>query len=213
MAPRTKGGPETLVPATDSPRPAAVYRHGMNVAGGLRTYAERHGRRAALGLDVRTFAARSARVATLLRERGARPGEPVAIMLPDVPEFAVVAYGVLWAGAVAAPVSTALPPADLAAYLTAQRVRHLFAWHAVAETADAATSGTPVHCLFVVPGEFERLLRTVPPSPAVHPRDPADPALLLPPPITPPGALTHGDLARLGDVPDLYARAFGTALY
>lgn len=41
---------------------------------------------------------RSARAAALLRAEGVRPGDRVALMLPNVPEFVVLYYGVLRAG-------------------------------------------------------------------------------------------------------------------
>ena len=136
------------------------------------------------------------RVAGLLRERGAAPGVLVAVMLPDGPEFGIVVYGVLWAGGVVAPVRAGRSADEIAEHT--RDAAFLFAWHTRAEIADAATrrSGTP--CVFVVPGEFQRLLRTVRPVPAPVPRRPADPALRLPG-----STLTHGDLARHTGIPDL----------
>jgi acyl-CoA synthetase (AMP-forming)/AMP-acid ligase II len=45
----------------------------------------------------------SARVADLLRDRGFEPGDRVGLMLPNVPEFAFIYYGILRAGATAVP--------------------------------------------------------------------------------------------------------------
>src|SRR5262245_60218639 len=50
----------------------------------------------------------SARLATLLADKGMRPGHRVAIMLPNVPEFAVVYFGVLRAGGVVVPMNPLL---------------------------------------------------------------------------------------------------------
>lgn len=136
------------------------------------------------------------RVAGLLQERGGRPGVVVAVMLPGVPEFGIVAYGALWAGGVLAPLRTGLSGDEIAA--RTRGVAFLFAWHADAEIADAATRRSGTQCVFVVPGEFQRLLRTVAPVPAPVPRADADPALILPG-----RAVTHGDLARRPGIPDL----------
>lgn len=136
------------------------------------------------------------RMAGLLLQRGAVPGITAAVMLPDIPEFAIVAYGVLWAGGVVAPLPLGLSGDEIAGHT--RDAAFLFAWHAGAETADAATRHTGTQCVFVVPGEFQRLLRTVRPVPAIAPRDAGDPALALP------GyTVSHGDLARLGGIPDL----------
>lgn len=54
-----------------------------------------------LGEQVTSYAEldeRSARAAALLRAEGVRPGDRVALMLPNVPEFVVLYYGVLRAG-------------------------------------------------------------------------------------------------------------------
>jgi len=136
------------------------------------------------------------RVAGLLRQRGAEPGIVVAAMLPDVAEFPVVAYGALWAGGVLAPLPSRLARDEIAA--RTRDAAFLFAWHAAAEIVDAATRRSGTQCVFVVPGEFQRLLRTVAPVPAPVPRAAADPALILPG-----TTLTHGDLARRTGIPDL----------
>lgn len=137
------------------------------------------------------------RVAGLLRERGAEPGDVVAVMLPDVPEFGIVAYGVLWAGGVVAPLRTGRSADEIAEHT--RDAAFLFAWHTHAEIADAATRRSGTQCVFVVPGEFQRLLRTVRPLSTPVPRTAADPALSIPG-----TTLTHGDLARHTGIPDLY---------
>jgi len=78
---------------------------GANLAENLTATAQQHGDRTALKLDdaEMTYAQlddASARLAGLLTEKGVGPGERVGIMLPNVPYFAVVYYGVLRAGAV-----------------------------------------------------------------------------------------------------------------
>src|SRR5579859_6463915 len=59
----------------------------------------------------------SARFAAWLRGRGVRPGDPVGIMLPNVPHFPVFYYGVLRAGGVVVPMNPLLKSREVAHYL------------------------------------------------------------------------------------------------
>src|SRR5438552_18421657 len=86
----------------------------MNLADNLVRSAALHPDRPAVRLDdtVLTYAElddRSARAARLLAIRGIEPGDRVALMLPNVPDFAIHYYVILPAGAVMAP-TTPLPP-------------------------------------------------------------------------------------------------------
>ncbi len=56
----------------------------------------------------------SARFAGLLRDRGIQPGDRVAIMLPNVPHFAVCYYGILRAGGVVVPMNVLLKQREVA---------------------------------------------------------------------------------------------------
>src|SRR5215469_8535399 len=71
-----------------------------NLALDLREAAQMYPDRWAVRLDDTTYSYAlldelSARVAGWLRERGLEPGDPVGIMLPNVPQFPVFYYGVL----------------------------------------------------------------------------------------------------------------------
>ncbi len=75
----------------------------MNLAQNLVSTASEHPNRAALKLDdlELTYSQlddASARVAGLLAAMGIEPGDRVGIMLPNVPYFPVVYFGVLRAG-------------------------------------------------------------------------------------------------------------------
>ncbi|GAA3545198.1 long-chain fatty acid--CoA ligase [Nonomuraea rosea] len=138
----------------------------MNLADRLHTAARRLGGRAVLTLDgaeltYGTLEELSARLAGLLLARGIRAGDRVAIMLPNVPEFGVVYYGVLRIGAVVVPLDPLLKRREIAAYLGDCGARLLIAWHAFAETAEAGSGSTNADVFFVVPEEFRRLLRGV----------------------------------------------------
>jgi long-chain acyl-CoA synthetase len=59
----------------------------------------------------------SARTASLLRSRGIGPGDAVAIMLPNLPEFAIAYYAALRAGATVVPLNVLLKRGEVAFHL------------------------------------------------------------------------------------------------
>src|SRR4029079_3739858 len=113
-----------------------------NLAGILTETTAEHGDRPALKLDdtVVTYAQLddgSARVAAMLREKGVEPGARVGIMLPNVPYFAVVYYGILRAGGVVVPMNPLLKGREVGFSLEDPGAKLLFAWHDFAEAAEA----------------------------------------------------------------------------
>src|SRR5205814_7522197 len=175
-----------------------------NLATNLLDSASRRGDAPALKLDdaelsYRMLDGASAHIAGLLRERGVEPGDRVGLMLPNVPEFAVVYYGVLRAGAVVVPMNVLLKQREVAFYLSDSGARMLFAWHGFAEEAEAGARGTGAECVFVMPGEFARLLSAAHPASDLADRAPDDTAVILytsGTTGTPKGAeLTHSNLS------------------
>ena len=75
------------------------------------------------------------RIAGLLKEKGLEPGDRVGIMLPNVPYFAVVYYGILRAGGVVVPMNVLLKGREVAFYLKDSGAKTLFAWHGFGEAA------------------------------------------------------------------------------
>ena len=135
----------------------------VNLAANLTASAEVFAGKSALRLEdcslsYRAIDAASARVAGLLRQRGIGPGERVGLMLPNVPQFAVVYYGILRAGAIVVLISALLEQHDVALLLADSGAGLLFAWHGVAEEAEAGARAPGSDCLFVTPREFDRLL-------------------------------------------------------
>jgi long-chain acyl-CoA synthetase len=57
------------------------------------------------------------RVANLLRARGVRPGDHVALSCPNVPYFPIAFFGILKAGAVVVPLNVLLRPQEIAYHL------------------------------------------------------------------------------------------------
>ncbi|MQA75821.1 MAG: AMP-binding protein, partial [Solirubrobacterales bacterium] len=178
---------------------------GVNLAVTLTECAGRLGDEPALRLDGREISYRaldaaSARVAALLLARGVGPGDRVGLMLPNVPQFPSVYYGILRAGAIVVPLNPLLKRREVSFYLEDSGTRLLFAWHACAEAAEAGAKRSGTACLFVAPAEFERLLRGSRPEARVRERRADDTAVILytsGTTGTPKGAeLTHANLER-----------------
>jgi long-chain acyl-CoA synthetase len=176
----------------------------VNLAANLTASAEGLGEKTALKLDevemsYRALDTASARVAGLLAQRGVEPGDRVGLMLPNVPEFAVVYFGVLRAGAVVVPINPLLKEREVAFYLSDSGARMVFAWHGFAEAAEAGARGPGAECVFVTPGEFARLLADADQLDSLADRAADDTAVILytsGTTGTPKGAeLTHSNLS------------------
>jgi long-chain acyl-CoA synthetase len=146
----------------------------------------------------------SARVAALLRDKGLQPGDRVGVMLPNVPYFPVVYYGVLRAGGVVVPMNVLLKRREIVFHLEDSGARHLFVWHGFADEAEAGAHDAGAEVVAVAPGQFEALLGGVEPLTEVADRDPDDTAVILytsGTTGTPKGAeLTHDNLYRNAEV-------------
>ena len=134
-----------------------------NLAGNLTASAERFGDRVAQRLDDAevTYASldgASARVAGLLAAKGVGPGDRVGIMLPNVPYFAAVYYGILRLGAVVVPMNVLLKGREVSFYLRDPEAKVVFAWHGFAEAAQRGAAEAGAECVLVEPGGFEELL-------------------------------------------------------
>ncbi len=121
----------------------------------------------------------AARVAGLLRAKGVRPGDRIGVMLPNVPYFAAVYYGILRAGGVVVPMNVLLKEREVAYYLSDPEARLLFAWHEFADAAHAGSDQAHADCLLVEPGDFEALLARSEPSPELVEREGGDTAVIL----------------------------------
>src|SRR5919199_759750 len=138
-----------------------------NLARILIETAERHADRPALKLDdaVVTYAQledASARVAGLLKAHGLQPGDRVGIMLPNVPYFGIVYYGILRAGGVVVPMNPLLKGREVAFYLSDPGARSIFAWTDFADAAETGARAAGAEAILVAPGEFEQLVMAAP---------------------------------------------------
>ena len=122
----------------------------------------------------------SQRVATMLKSKGIGPGDSVGIMLPNVPYFPAVYYGVLRAGAIVVPMNVLLKAREVAYYLSDSRTKLLFAWHGFMEAAQTgADEAGEVEVVEVKPGEIEGLIFAHEPDEAVAEVDGNDTAVIL----------------------------------
>jgi long-chain acyl-CoA synthetase len=164
--------------------------------GGRITYAE---------LDRRSDA-----VAAALTARGVGAGEPVALHLPNLPEFPIAYFGILKAGGVVVPMNILLRAHEVAYQLADSGARTLIAWAGAADEAakGAAEAGAE---LYVVGSpaagarSFDELLSPVPDPLPLCDRDPGDVAAIVYTSGTtgvPKGAeLTHFQLYMNADIP------------
>lgn len=138
------------------------------------------------------------RFATILaRQHGLVPGDRVAVLLPDTPELAFAAYGILWAGGVLCALDPETEPDALTDTLTTIGAKLLIGWHAHAETVEVVGDALAMDWLLVEPREFSRLLAATPPrSPLAELAGDATAILLGPPTFL---ELGHTDLARQAD--------------
>lgn len=121
----------------------------------------------------------SARVAALLRDRGVRPGDRIALTMPNVPLFPVVYYGILRAGGVVVPMNPLLRAREVAFTLRDCGARVALVFPLFAEEAVKAAAETGTECLVTEPADFDDLLRAHEPAPGVVDRTDDDPALIL----------------------------------
>ena len=93
-----------------------------SLAANLTRTAAEHGDKVAFKLDdvelpYAVLDEGSARIAGLLRAKGLEPGDRVGMMLPNVPYFPVIYYGILRAGGVVVPMNVLLKGREVHFYL------------------------------------------------------------------------------------------------
>jgi long-chain acyl-CoA synthetase len=176
-----------------------------NLATILTDTAAEHGDRTAFKLDdvELTYSVldnSSARIGALLKARGLEPGDRVGLMMPNVPYFPAIYYGVLRAGGVVVPMNVLLKGREVAFYLGDSGARFLFAWHDFAEAAEAGAGEAGAETILVKPGEFEQMVMEHEPLQEVADSSAEDTAVILYTSGTtgkPKGAeLTHANLRK-----------------
>jgi long-chain acyl-CoA synthetase len=175
----------------------------MNLADNLSRTAASHGDKVAVKLDDTELSYavvdRAAQhVAGLLRSRGLEAGDRVGLMLPNVPYFPILYYGILRAGGVVVPMNVLLKGREVAYYLDDSGAKMLFAWHGFAEAAEQGAEKAGADLTLVEPGEIEKLVFAADAVAEIAERSGEDLAVLLytsGTTGTPKGAeLTHANL-------------------
>ncbi|MEU1492943.1 long-chain fatty acid--CoA ligase [Streptomyces sp. NPDC005776] len=105
----------------------------------------------------------TARFAELLRTKGLRTGDRVAVALPNVVQFPVVYFGILRAGGTVVPVNPLLKSGEMVFVLRDCGARLVVSSPSCAEEAVPAASRTGAECLVAEPAAFAALLRSVEP--------------------------------------------------
>ncbi|NUT33553.1 MAG: long-chain fatty acid--CoA ligase [Hamadaea sp.] len=176
-----------------------------NLASNLLRSAQRFADRPALrfGDQVVTYAHlddSSARIATYLHLCGVQPGDRVGVMLPNVPQFATVYYGILRAGAVVVPMNPLLKAREVDYYLEDSGAVGMLSWHTVAGAAAEGAQRADSVSLIIDPDRFDEAVRTYEPTAGLVERAGTDTAVILYTSGTtgrPKGAeLTHDNLIR-----------------
>src|SRR5215472_13357336 len=128
--------------------------------------------------------AASDRVAASLAAGGIRPGDAVALQLPNIPQFLIAYFGILKAGAVAVPLNVLLKAPEVALHLGDSSGKMLITWEGVLEEAAKGAEAAGVGTIYAVghaadadrAAPFERLLAAPAGGIRLAPRDQTDTA-------------------------------------
>ena len=155
----------------------------------------------------------SDRLAGSLAAIGIKPGDPVALQLPNIPQFLVSYFGILKAGGIVVPLNVMLRAPEVAFHLGDSGARVLITWEGILAEAVKGAEAAGLDQIYavghagdsevVVP--FERLLDVAVPHFEMVTRQPADTAVIVYTSGTtgrPKGAeLTHMQLYMNADIP------------
>jgi long-chain acyl-CoA synthetase len=134
------------------------------------------------GETVLTFSrldAASQRFATVLAEHGVRPGDRVALIMPNIAYFPIAYYAILRSGAVVVPMNPLLKAGEIAYAWGDAGAQVAVVFAMFAEEAAKAAQSTGTDVVVVAPGEFEQLLAGAEPTPGVVARTDVDTAVIL----------------------------------
>ena len=131
------------------------------------------------------------RFAQVLRDNGIAPGTPVGLMLPNVPQFPIVYFGILRAGCIAVPMNVLLKAPEVHYYLEDSGARAFVFWGDFADQALKGCAELPAVALRIAvsahPGEpppdgaedFMSAVVAVTPTEDIYPTRPDDTAIIL----------------------------------
>jgi len=168
----------------------------LNLAHFLDLSAEKYPEKTALKLEefrvsYTELALGARRVANMLKERGIKKGDKVALMMPNTPHFPIIYYGILAAGATVVPLNCMLKSAEIQYQLEDSDTEMFFAWETFEEEAAKAFVQTETCHHFVLvapPGDmrepevghnFMKLFLTASPEFDLVQTQPEDTAVIL----------------------------------
>jgi long-chain acyl-CoA synthetase len=123
----------------------------------------------------------AAGVAAALRERGVLPGDKVALLVPNVPEFTIAYFGILYAGAAVVPINVLAAAPEVAYFLKDSEARILIV-HPLFEAPGRGGASEVGATVVVAGGEGSGTLAELaahPPLDAPHPTGADDTAVIL----------------------------------
>ncbi|NYI76733.1 long-chain-fatty-acid--CoA ligase [Nocardioides panzhihuensis] len=88
-------------------------------------------------------------VAGDLQARGIRPGDRIGIVMPNVPGFPILFYGVLMAGAIAVPMNPLLKSREITYYIQDSGMSLVYGSHAVGDAVAKAANDVGIPALLV----------------------------------------------------------------
>jgi len=158
--------------------------------------------------------AASDRMAMGLRAAGIQPGDPVALQLPNIPQFLIAYFGILKAGGVVVPLNVLLKAPEVAFLLSNSGAKLLISWEPILAEAAKGAADSGCSAIYAVGHgadaagvfPFEQLLAAAPAEPPqLAPRAMTDTAVIMYTSGTtgrPKGAeLTHMQLYMNADIP------------
>jgi long-chain acyl-CoA synthetase len=155
----------------------------------------------------------SDRLAGSLTAIGIKPGDPVALQLPNIPQFLVSYFGILKAGGIVVPLNVMLRAPEVAFHLGDSGARVLITWEGILAEAVKGAEAAGLDQIYAVGHAggseaavpFERLLDVAVPHFEMATRQPTDTAVIIYTSGTtgrPKGAeLTHLQLYMNADIP------------
>ena len=119
-------------------------------------------------------------IAAGLRERGLGPGDHVALMAPNVPEFTLAYFGILYAGCSVVPLNILLQPPEVQYHVEDSDSKLLIAHPLFGEAAAAGADAAGVPLIWTG-GQAPNLdgLASDPPLDGPHPTQESDTAVIL----------------------------------
>ena len=92
-------------------------------------------------LTYRQLDQESDRLAATLAATGIKPGDPVALQLPNIPQFLISYFGILKCGGIVVPLSVLLKAPEVAFHLGDSGARILITWEGVLDEAGKGGRG------------------------------------------------------------------------